>query len=185
MKNEQPKDELREHSFDGIQEYNNDLPRWWVRLFYATIFFSVPYLIWYHTPFFKSMSLVEEYEYAKAKEEGTLDQLRANAPDVDYKDAKLVAKGKETYDINCAACHGPQGQGVIGPNLTDDFWIHGHTSAEVAKIIDQGAAAKGMPAWGSMLGQQKVTELVAFIHSIQGIKVENPKAPQGDAGKLE
>lgn len=184
MKNEnQEKVELRGHSFDGIQEYDNDLPRWWVRLFYATIIFSIPYMIWYHTPLFQSKSLVDEYLAETTSPEVLAAKQKTSS--IDYSSPQLIAKGKEVFDANCVACHGNQGQGVIGPNLVDDHWIHGSKLADVANLIDVGVPAKGMPAWGNLLGAEKVSQLVAFIKSIQGTAVSNPKAPQGDVGKLE
>lgn len=183
MKNEHQKDELRGHSFDGIQEYDNDLPRWWVTLFYASIVFSIPYVIWYHTPFFDSKSLVEEYQAEVLATNPVVTQ--ADTAAIDYANPELIAKGKAVFDANCVACHGAQGQGVIGPNLTDDFWIHGNKLAEVTQIVDVGVPAKGMPAWGSLLGAEKVSQLVGYMKSIQGLAVENPKAPQGNPGKFE
>lgn len=182
--NDSPKNELRNHSFDGIQEYDNDLPRWWVRLFWITIFFAIPYLIWYHSSLFPAKSLVDEY-MADTKEANSAENATAASDAIDYTQPELIAKGKATFDANCVACHGANAQGVIGPNLTDDFWLHGDTIADVEKTISEGVPPKGMPSWGNMLGKEKIIQLVAFIKSIQGTKVENPKDPQGNPGKLQ
>lgn len=182
---QEDKNELRGHSFDGIQEYNNDLPRWWVRLFYATIVFSVPYFIWYHTPFFNSKSLVDEYMDSIEQQVKTATAAADASAPIDYSSPELIEKGRAVFSTNCAACHGATGHGVIGPNLADDHWIHGATLADVTNIIDKGVPAKGMPAWGSVLGAEKIAQTVAFIKSIQGTSGSNPKPAQGTQGTLK
>ena len=126
------KDELLSHNYDGIQEYDNDLPRWWIALFWLTIGYGVFYA-WYlhmgpgldqHETLAKEMQEIAEQrakvEQAQPKPADTGLHLAAL-----LKDAAAIAKGKSVYDAKCMACHAAQGQGLVGPNLTDDYWIHG------------------------------------------------------------
>lgn len=188
---ERQSDKPRDHVFDGIFEYDNDLPRWWVVMFIVTIVFSVGYMAWYHLGLFPSASLEAEYEEALATSKAATAAAGAgaSAQPIDYKvaagDVTSMTAAKEVYSTTCAPCHGVAGQGVVGPNLTDDFWIHGPTAAAVETVISRGVLEKGMPAWGEILGPDKVRLLVSYIVSLQGSNPAEPKAPQGDAGKLQ
>lgn len=187
MTNKNPEfNKPRGHDFDGIDEYDNDLPRWWVNLFKVTVVFSIAYLAWYHLPFFPSKSLEDEYKEAvgTANEVAAANAASENLSEI-VKDPAAIAKGQEVFSSTCASCHGPAGQGLIGPNLTDNFWLHGNTLNDVKKAIADGIPAKGMPAWGSVLGNEKVVSVLAYISSIQGKVGENPKAAQGQEGTLQ
>lgn len=182
---------LRDHSFDGIQELDNDLPRWWVALFFITIVFAAGYMAWFHV--LPGPTLAEELEQeldarkaAKAAAAAARPAGEAGAFDfaAATRDPAVIASGKETYGTMCAACHGPEGQGLVGPNLTDDFWLHGATYAAVEQTVTVGILEKGMPAWGEILGADKVRAVVTFIGTIQRTSPANPKAPQGEAGAL-
>lgn len=184
-------DQPRGHVFDGIFEYDNDLPVWWVALFIITIAFSGGYLLWYHTGLFPAQSLADEYE-ADANVAKIEAQQRAvaqaNAPfayAAAAKDPTIVTTGKDAYQSTCAPCHGVAGQGIVGPNLTDDFWIHGRTGTALETIIAKGALEKGMPAWQEILGTEKIRHTIAYIYTLQGTNPPEAKAPQGEAGKLE
>lgn len=183
------RDVPRAHIFDGIYEYDNDLPRWWVMLFILTIVFAGGYLAWYHGGVFPSVSLEGEYAatVASAKAAAAKKDVAAGAFDFKAaaKDAGVVGAGKELFTTNCAPCHGAAGQGVVGPNLTDDHWVNGATAAAVEKIITAGNLEKGMPAWGEILGRDKIRQVVAFILTIQGTTPADAKAPQGESGHLQ
>jgi len=176
---------MRKHEYDGIQELDNDMPKWWVNLFLVTIVFSALYLMWYHLPFFPSLSLIDEYALAaKTSAEAAQKQRSLQSSDAyDYaaavKDPSFVAKGKETFLATCAACHANDGGGGVGPNLTDQFWLHGGAPDKIEHTVLAGVAEKGMPAWESVLGTDKVREVVGFILTLKGTKPLTPKQPQG------
>lgn len=88
--------------------------------------------------------------------------------------------GRQLFQVNCSPCHGSEGQGIVGPNLTDEYWLHGGSSTEITKTIMFGVPEKGMLAWKNILKPEQIGQLIAFIHSIQGSKPENAKAPQGE-----
>jgi cytochrome c oxidase cbb3-type subunit 3 len=90
-----------------------------------------------------------------------------------------IAKGAALFAVNCVACHRADGGGLIGPNLTDDYWIHGGTPVEIHTTITEGVLAKGMPQWGKMLKPEQVLSLTAYVHSLHGSNPPNPKAPDG------
>jgi cytochrome c oxidase cbb3-type subunit III len=159
---------LRPHTFDGIQEYDQRLPRWWLLTLYGAIVFSIGYWGYYHTYQIGAKPEVAlEKEMAEnvaraTQKSGVIDD------EVLWKmsrDAQIVAAGKTTFDTTCAACHKPDLTGLIGPNLVDNQWIHGGTPLNSAQVILDGVAAKGMPAWAPMLGKQKTNEVVAYIFS--------------------
>lgn len=183
------KDKPRGHNFDGIEELDNDLPGWWVALFLLTIVFSVAYLAWYHTGIFPSLSLNEHYaqdlETTHAIAASQAKPVALAADDGGRPGAGGVAAGKEVFVATCAPCHGAAGQGVVGPNLTDDFWIHGATAQAVEQSITNGVLEKGMPAWAGILNPTQIQQVVAFLRSIQGTQPAGAKAPQGNPGKLQ
>lgn len=161
-------DSLRPHVFDGIQEYDKRLPRWWLLTLYGSVAFAVGYWAYYHayhigTPPTQALEKeMAENAAAAAKKSGTIDD------DMLYKmsrDAKVVAAGKATFDTLCVACHKPDLTGLIGPNLIDKEWIHGGKPMDAMKTITEGNLIKGMPSWGPVLGKQKISEAVAYIFS--------------------
>lgn len=184
-KPEQKKNKPRDHEFDGIQEYDNDMPRWWVNLFILCIIFSVLYFAWYHLPFFPSKSLLDEYNFAAKTAATEADERREKSAQegFDYKaalqDATLVSRGKEAFVTTCSPCHANDGGGSVGPNLTDAFWIHGGSPAKIEATINNGAIEKGMPAWGPILGIDKVRETTVYVMTLKGTKPATPKEPQG------
>ncbi|MBP9706733.1 MAG: c-type cytochrome [Oligoflexales bacterium] len=174
--------EIRVHESDGIQEYDNPLPRWWVGLFWFTIVIGVIYAVRLH--FFGGESLIAKLESAK----GELTEMQAQSAassgatgDLAQRlsSASYIESGAALYAANCAACHAADGGGTIGPNLTDDYYIHGHSPEEITKVINGGVLEKGMPAWGAVLGQQKVEQLAAFVISLHGKTPAQAKSPQG------
>ena len=188
------KDVLRglEHDFDGIQEYDNDLPGWWVTLFLVSIGFAACYLLYFHTPLFQGPSLAETYKNERtafaqklaSQEEKAAGQAQEQVAQL-KSDPALAAQGKVVFASVCAPCHRPDGGGSVGPNLTDNYWIHGANIAAVLKVINEGILDKGMPAWKAVLGREKVLQAAAYIWSIQGSNPPQPKAPQGTEGTLQ
>jgi cytochrome c oxidase cbb3-type subunit 3 len=181
---DQNEDRLLEHSYDGIQEYDNPMPRWWVIIFWLTIAFSVLY--WLNVPWIgRGPGRVAAYEAdmarARAAQEArepaggpTGEQLALLAAD-----SSLVLGGKALFTQHCVACHRADGGGLIGPNLADDFWIHGATPVEVRHTIDAGVLAKGMPAWGKVLAPDQVTAVTVYVGTLRGSNPANPRAPEG------
>lgn len=176
--------EVIEHSYDGIQEYDNPLPGWWATLFVLTVLFTVPYVLYYHVG--EGPGVADEY----AADRSALAAQRASAggggPATDEtmlalaQDAEAVAAAQAMFLGKCAACHGEHAQGLIGPNLTDDHWLHGGRPTDIARTITEGVPAKGMIAWGNQLAPEEVHRLVAFILTLRGTDPPGAKAPEGE-----
>lgn len=177
---------LLNHSYDGIQELDNHLPPWWVKMFYATIVFSIVYVGIYH---FWNLTPLQDEEYQiamdEAKKEVELYQSKM-ANTIDEKtvklltDGKTIAAGKDIFNSKCAACHGQAGEGGVGPNLTDEYWLHGGTVNDIFKTVKYGVPEKGMIAWQATMKPNEIQQVSNFILSIQGSNPANAKAPQGE-----
>lgn len=174
------------HEYDGIREHDNRLPNWWLATLIISIIFGYGYWVYYHmldgTPdqlamYQAEMDQAEALAAERAKGRGDLtdeafvamSQLPGN-----------VSGGSTSYGQFCASCHGDKGQGLIGPNLTDTYWIHGGRPSEIFSVIANGATAKGMPAWEGVLGREKVEQVVAYLLTIKGTEVSGGKAPEGN-----
>ena len=179
-------DEVRAHSFDGIQEYDNPMPGWWKFVFYLTIVWAVGYVAAI------SYGWIPSYEDDLATGQAEIRNRRmavaARTPAVVIDEATLiaaskdeasVAAGKKMYGEKCAPCHAAEGQGLIGPNLTDNAWLNGGGPLDIHRVIKDGVTAKGMPAWGPSVGDEGVNQLVGFILTLKGTTPPNPKAAQG------
>jgi cytochrome c oxidase cbb3-type subunit III len=183
----QEKELLLNEDYDGIKELDNPVPNWFNALFYGTIAFGLVYLLVYHVWLSAPMQAKEyEIELATAQEK-QMERLK-NAPveDINEKNVQLVAdastisSGKATYVQYCAACHGQAGEGLVGPNLADEYSLHGGSINEVFKTIKYGVPEKGMVAWGTQLNPRQVSNVANYIMSIQGSNPPNGKAPQGE-----
>jgi cytochrome c oxidase cbb3-type subunit 3 len=175
------------HDYDGIREFDNPLPRWWLLTLFGTVVFSVGYWFYYHTSAAGPSSMAAyqaELKQADALEDAREAQAIASGQLGDEqlavlgKDPESVGRGAQVYQQTCVACHGDKGQGLIGPNLTDGYWMHGEKPSAIYKIIAAGVPDKGMPAWKPMLGGKKVKDLLAFVLSVKGTNVPG-KPPQG------
>ena len=171
--------------YDGIHEYDNPLPRWWLWIFYATIVYSVLY--WFNVPGIGiGKGRLAHYEAEVAAGEARAAALAAEAPGMTEgvllaltRDDDALDRGQTTFGQMCVSCHGPDGGGVIGPNLTDDAWIHGGTPLEIHHTVVEGVLEKGMPAWGRMLAPDDLNAVVAYVITLRGTTPTNPKAPEG------
>jgi cytochrome c oxidase cbb3-type subunit 3 len=182
------RDELKSSNYDGIREYDNDLPAWWLYLFYVTIVFGVVYTAYYEL--LGGPTQEQTLTAQMADIEAIKAAAKANAPvAAEQSEEQLLAlvsseerieEGEELYVSRCASCHGQQAQGLIGPNLTDDHWIHGGTLKEIKAVIENGVLAKGMLAWKGILSDEEILNSVAFIHSVKGSNPPNPKTPEGE-----
>ena len=179
---------LMDHEYDGIKEYDNPLPRWWVWTWWATIIFSVLY--WFNVPGVGvGEGQIADYEADVAAAEAQRSQLAASRPGPTEEsllalrdDPNTTALGQATFGQMCASCHGPDGGGVIGPNLTDDAWLHGESAMEVYTVVSEGVLAKGMPAWSTMLAPEQVEAVVAYVLTLRGTTPASPKAAEGIVG---
>ncbi len=182
---EKEKDILLDHNYDGIQELDNSLPPWWKYGFYVTIAVACIYLYRFHISH-DGMSQQEEYTAEMKKgEEDKAEYLAKSANNIDENNVTLltgsdVANGKETFIKNCAPCHLADGGGVVGPNLTDDYWLHGGGLKDIFKSIKYGWQDKGMKSWKDDLSPKQIQEVASFIKSLKGTHPVTPKAPQGE-----
>ncbi len=215
-------DELLDHEYDGIKELDNQLPRWWLGLFYVTIIFSVVYLLYYHVLGI-GYSQEEQYmaevdpTYARIDRNpntilGVLPTYRSPLysprPDVTpysrqnidpdalafvvetretdtvtyaaVDDPQRINQGQEIFVKNCAQCHGNNGEGGIGPNLTDDYWLHGAGMSAVVKSVKYGYPAQGMIPWRGTLSPEEIIEVSSYVLTLRGTDPANQKAPQGE-----
>lgn len=174
------------HDYDGIRELDNGLPPWWLYGFYVTIIVSVIYLWRYHVSH-SAPSSEEEFTIAMQQAaEQKEAYLKKSANNVDETTIKLITEpsaltaGKSVFDINCGACHGKLGEGGVGPNLTDEYWLHGGSIADVFKSIKYGWADKGMKSWKDDLSPVQMAQIASYIKSLQGTNPPNAKEKQGD-----
>jgi cytochrome c oxidase cbb3-type subunit 3 len=151
---------------DGIEEYDNRLPRWWLGLFYICMGWGVVYAVQYHFLSDRSQAADYDAEVALAEEMWPTPSVEEAAAAATGADA--IAAGKAIYATNCVGCHGPELKGGIGPDLTDDVWIHGGSLESITQTVTNGIPEKGMLAWGPILGPQKVAEVSAFVHGSGG-----------------
>ncbi|MFT5128129.1 MAG: mono/diheme cytochrome c family protein, partial [Rhodothermales bacterium] len=177
--NERKEDELliEGHDYDGIQELDNALPTWWLYLFYLTVAFGFAYIVYFHV--MGRGGSAEQYAAEMAAAESA--KAAAAPPSAGGPDAAAIAavNAGQLFMTNCMPCHGPDGRGIIGPNLTDDYWVHGCSMEEVVTTINKGVPEKGMIAWATVLKPAQVHALAQYILDLRGTSPENPKAPEG------
>ncbi|WP_245681354.1 cbb3-type cytochrome c oxidase N-terminal domain-containing protein [Arcticibacter eurypsychrophilus] len=183
---EEEKDIVMEHQFDGISELDNPTPPWFMWLFYASILFGVGYMLNYHV--FKWGKLQDE-EYVVEMEEAKVSKaeylataanvIDENSVKVD-KEASTISLGKAVFTSNCVACHGDKGQGTVGPNLTDAYWLHGGSVNMVFKTVKYGIPEKGMISWEKTLTPKQIAEVANYILSLKGTNPAGAKASQGN-----
>jgi cytochrome c oxidase cbb3-type subunit 3 len=172
------------HEFDGIKELDNPLPPWLKYIFYFTIVVSFAYLT--RLVVFKDDSIVQKKEYgkemaaARAKTETAEKEEATKAVAQPMSQEQILAAGKVTFDKICYVCHGKFGEGLVGPNFTDEYWIHGNKPEDLKKVIVDGVIDKGMLSYKSQLSNKQIDQVIAYILSLQGTNPPNPKAPQGE-----
>lgn len=175
---------MTDHNYDGIRELDNQLPEWWLFLFGATVIFAFIYWIHYEVAggptTDQELAAAMELHKSNLKQAPLLGEDRLAALFTD----ETTTSGAQVFADKCAVCHGPQGGGVIGPNLTDHFWLHGHGSrADVFKLVAEGVPAKGMPAWRDVMPEGELVAVSSFVHSLIGKNVPGGKEPQGTEAK--
>ena len=187
-------DELLGHEADGIREFNNALPRWWLYGFYFTIAFALVYFTNYHLlskPLFGQSNLVAEYrqemdEAARQAKNRPVGGMVAVAALTDH---ESLEEGKEIFegpDNTCYACHRPDLGGLVGPNLTDEYWLHGCTATDLVRSIRTGFPQKGMLPFGTgkALSDEQVLQVVSYVLSKKGSHPSNPKTIDPERDKV-
>jgi cytochrome c oxidase cbb3-type subunit III len=213
-------DKLIDHDFDGIQELDNDLPRWWVWLFILTViwaFIYFPYFHVFHIGYSSSelyqeelnpdyirepnlsntyFGIIPRYRSPIGVDQKDVDRMRAlhdNARHVvlltretdttvyvAITELDEIAEGKKVFLANCSSCHGKLGEGGVGPNLTDQYWLHGGEFSNVVKTVRYGYPTKGMIAWLGTLPQEDIIKAASYVYTLQGTNPPNAKGPEGE-----
>ncbi len=182
---------MMDHEYDGIRELDNHLPPWWKWLFYITIVFAVVYMFVYHVIDVLPLSH-EEYEIAMADARAAKEEALAASPEggIDENtveitdDPEVLSRGKAIYDRECVACHAPEGQGLIGPNFTDNYWIHGGTIGDIFRTIKNGVPEKGMIPWEGKLSPSDIRDVANYILTFVGTTPKGPPPPKEPQGEL-
>ncbi len=174
------------HEYDGIKECDNQLPRWWLYTLYATVAFAGVYWFAFDVFHFAESpreTFERESEVDRARE---IQKMRAAGVINDEslsllaRDKGTLATGADAFVKTCAPCHKETGGGGIGPNLTDEYWLHGNSPSSIWKTVKDGVPAKGMPAWGEQLGFEKTQAVVAYVMTLRNTNAPGGKAPQGE-----
>jgi len=182
--NAKPSVALLDHEYDGIREYDNPLPGWWVAMFWGSFFFAIGYAFHYfvgngvsvHDAYEQEMAVVRAEQAKRALAESVSESGLAKLG----ADGALMAEAKAIFGQRCTPCHGARAQGVIGPNLTDSYWLHGDGSLmAIHHTVSEGVPDKGMPSWKMQLTPAQVRELAAFVGTLRNTNVPG-KAPQGE-----
>lgn len=175
---------LLHHDYDGIRELDNKIPPWFHFLFYGTITWGIIYMLVFHV---FGDGQVQTNEYNAEIRQASLERqilIKTGAfineeTVVTLNDPGTLSVGKDVFEKNCVSCHAADGGGVVGPNLTDDFWIHGGGIKNIFKIIKYGVPAKGMISWQTQLDPKKMQAVASFIISLHRTQPSKPKAPEG------
>ncbi len=177
---------LSHHDFDGIRELDNSLPPWWLNLFILTVIWAGLYMYYYHWGG-NGPSSAQEYEMAveRAKKEQAV-ALAGMGQQVDESNVEVLtesadlSEGELIFKNLCVACHGPSGEGTVGPNMTDEYWLHGGGIKNIFKTVKYGVPEKGMISWQSQLTPKDMQKVASYILTLQGTNPPNGKAPQGE-----
>ncbi|MEZ5145542.1 MAG: cbb3-type cytochrome c oxidase N-terminal domain-containing protein [Bacteroidales bacterium] len=173
---------IKDHEYDGIKELDNDLPPWWKWLFYITIVFGIVYMIRLWVLDSDDLYQIREYDAAMAEaKDNAASQPTAQFEIKVLTDDASLANGKETWDKICQVCHLYDGGGLVGPNMTDNYWIHGNTVEDMFNTVTNGVIEKGMIPYKDQLSPTQRLEVISFIiEKLHGTTPANPKAPQGE-----
>lgn len=179
-------DVLLDHDYDGIHELDNKLPPWWLWIFYLSILYAIIYMGIYH---FGGNGLSSGEKYIRQMEiaQAQVDEYKANQV-VTVDEANLIAltdeadlaAGEKIYKANCVACHGALGEGGIGPNMTDQYWIHGGDIKDLYRTIKDGVIDKGMQSWAALLPADQMHQVASYMLTLEGTNPPNQKEAQGE-----
>jgi cytochrome c oxidase cbb3-type subunit III len=175
---------LLDHDYDGIKELDNKVPPWFNFLFYGTIIWGIIYMLVFHVI---GTGDIQSSEYKAEIQQASLERqilIKTGAfineeTVTQLNDAAVISEGKDIFTKNCITCHGTDGGGIIGPNLTDDFWIHGGGIKNIFKTIKYGVPAKGMISWQTQLDPKKMQAVASYVISLHDTKPARPKAVEG------
>lgn len=177
---------MADHSYDGITELDNFMPPWLQWVFISSVLFGVAYFV-YYSVLGIGLTGVEEYQEelrieAIAAEARMADQAASiDETTVTFDDSPAsLAAGKSIYETSCVACHAADGGGGVGPNLTDDYWIHGGSIQDIFGVIKYGVVSKGMIPWQDQLSPEEMQQVSSYIMTLGGTSPANPKEPQGE-----
>ena len=170
------------HVYDGIGELDNQLPRWWLLLFYATIVFAPIYLVYFHV--MGGPGQEEKYAAAAAQHEELLAKAQPDpaGPKANAEastDEAVLAKGRTIFTTHCLACHLQDGGGLVGPNLCDDYWLNGPSFEENLNIIINGVPERGMIPWKTMLKPDDIHAVASYVYTLRGTTPAAAKPPEG------
>ena len=175
-----------DHEYDGIRELDNHLPPWWKYMAYMTIVFSVIYIFVYHVSESMPLQITEYENEIAAAELAKANVVQAPGMVIDESslvfdnDPAVIASGKKVYEMQCVACHKTDGAGGIGPNLADDYWLHGGSITDVFKTVRYGVPDKGMISWEGVLSLAKINDVTMYIRTLKGTTPTGAKGPQGE-----
>jgi cytochrome c oxidase cbb3-type subunit 3 len=175
---------LRAHEFDGVREFDNRLPNWWLWSFYLACLFSVGYWFHYHVLGTGPLPAAEyQSELEAAAEKALAAEVTDESLEKLAQEPAAVAAGKQIWLVHCFACHKEDGGGSIGPNMTDKFWIHGGSPTAIHATIVNGVVEKGMLAWKNIIGPTACRQVAAYVLTLRNTNVPGGKEPQGDEHK--
>jgi cytochrome c oxidase cbb3-type subunit 3 len=185
--NEKKEPLLMDHDADGITELDNNLPAWWVWLFILCCIWAFGYMVYFHV--MGGPGQIDQYETELAAAKAAMpapvvtetnSAVAGVIPDEPSRDEAVIAHGKELFAKNCMVCHGPDGGGLIGPNMCDDYFIHGPNFSDSVHTIQEGVLAKGMISWKAILKPDEIYAVASFVYSLRGTIPAAPKAPEGE-----
>lgn len=176
---------LLDHEYDGIREYDNPTPGWWHLIFAGSVLFGVVYFSFFT---FSPMAWTPQSALAAAQTRefqrlfAEIGELAPDEPTIRslMGDEKWMAVAQGLFATNCVSCHGPEGQGLVGPNLTDDAYKNVMTLTDIPRVITDGAANGAMPAWGARLHPNEIVLLSAYVADLRGKNLPGPRGPEGD-----
>jgi len=174
------------HNYDGIKELDNPVPPWWKWGFYLSMVFALVYMYRFHIAKTAPLQLEELAIATEVAEKEVKAYLAASSDNVDENtvtlltDAADIAAGQVIFTEKCASCHAPDGGGIIGPNLTDEYWLHGCSVQDIFKTIKYGVPEKGMISWRDQLSPKQIALVTSYVHGLKGKTAASPKEQQGD-----
>jgi cytochrome c oxidase cbb3-type subunit 3 len=178
---------LLDHEYDGIRELDNKLPRWWVWLFYLTMVFAAIYMLYYHVfargDLAAKGQMAAEYQaemkIGQATKGAAMSRFEASFATLQPSaDPVVVEAGRQSFRNLCAPCHREDGGGLVGPNLCDDYWIHGSNFVDNVGVIWNGVPAKGMITWKNYLNPNQIQAVASYVYALRGTHPLNPKPPE-------